>query len=114
MAVGHGGQILVAASTAALLDGVDLVDLGEHRLRDLSGAHRLFQVRADGLGERFPPLRTLDAVPGNLPVQSTSFVGREVEVKELMRAGPRASAGDVDRRRRRRQDPPRACRSRRS
>jgi predicted ATPase len=83
MAVGHGGQILVAASTAALLDGVDLVDLGEHRLRDLSGAYRLFQVRAEGLGERFPPLGTLDAVPGNLPVLGTSFIGRDVEVKEL-------------------------------
>ena len=83
MAVGHGGQILVAASTASLLDRVDLVDLGEHRLRDLSGAHRLFQVRADGIGEIFPPLRTSDAVPGNLPVQATSLVGREVELIEL-------------------------------
>ena len=52
MAVGHGGQILVAQTTASLLDGVGLVDLGEHRLRDLSGAHRLFQVRADGLAKR--------------------------------------------------------------
>jgi class 3 adenylate cyclase len=43
MAVGHGGQILVAACTTALLDSVDLIDLGAHRLRDLSGAHRLFQ-----------------------------------------------------------------------
>ena len=83
MAVGHGGQILVAQTTASLLDGVGLVDLGEHRLRDLSGAHRLFQVRADGLGETFPALQTLDAVPGNLPVLATSFVGRDVEVKEL-------------------------------
>jgi hypothetical protein len=63
MEVGYGGQILVASSTAGLLDGVDLTDLGEHRLRDLSGAHRLFQVRADGLGEVFPALRTLDGVP---------------------------------------------------
>src|SRR5262245_31392049 len=49
MAAGHGGQILVAASTAALLDGVDLADLGEHRMRGLSGLVRVFQVRADGL-----------------------------------------------------------------
>ena len=84
MAAGHGGQILVAASTAALVDGVELVDLGEHRLRDLSGATRLFQVRAEGLRDVFPPLRTVDAVPGNLPVQATSFVGRDVEVKELI------------------------------
>ena len=83
MAVGHGGQILVAQSTAALLDEVGLADLGEHRLRDLSGAHRLFQVRAEGRRESFPALRTVDAVPGNLPVLATSFVGRDTEVKEL-------------------------------
>src|SRR3954447_5286955 len=84
MAAGHGGQILVAASTASLVDGVGLVDLGEHRLRDLSHPTRLFQVEAAGLRLEFPPVRTLDAVPGNLPVQRTSFVGREVEVKEVM------------------------------
>jgi predicted ATPase/class 3 adenylate cyclase len=84
MEAGHGGQILVAASTASLVDGVELADLGEHRLRDLSGATRLFQVHADGLGVDFPRLRTLDAVPGNLPVQLTSFVGRDIEVKELI------------------------------
>ena len=83
MAAGHGGQILVAASTAAVVSGVDLVDRGEHRLRDLSGVEHLYQVRADGLRVEFAPLRTLDAVPGNLPVQTTSFVGREVAVKEL-------------------------------
>ena len=54
MAAGHGGQILVAASTAAVVSGVDLVDLGEHRLRDLSGVERLFQVRAEGLRGRVP------------------------------------------------------------
>ncbi len=83
MGAGHGGQILVAASTAALVDGVELVDLGEYRLRDLSGATRLFQVRAEGLAAAFPPLQTVDAVPGNLAVQSTSFVGRDAEVAEL-------------------------------
>ncbi len=83
MAVGHGGQILVSNSTAALVTGVDLADLGEHRLRDLSGVEHLFQVRADGLVSEFPRLRTVDAVPGNLPRQTTSFVGRDVEVKEL-------------------------------
>ena len=83
MAAGHGGQILVAASTASLVDDVDLVDLGEHRLRDLSVATRLFQVQAEGLAVVFPRLRTVDAVPGNLPAQVTSFVGRGEEVKEL-------------------------------
>jgi predicted ATPase/class 3 adenylate cyclase len=84
MAVGHGGQVLCSQTTAALVGAEPkLVDLGEHRLRDLSGATRVFQVRADWLTVEFPPLRTLDATPGNLPVQSTSFVGRELEVAEL-------------------------------
>ena len=83
MAVGHGGQVLVSASTAGLLTGVDLWDLGTHRLRDLSGVEHLFQVRADGLAVEFPRLLSLDAVSGNLPGQTTSFVGRDVAVKEL-------------------------------
>ena len=80
MAAGHGGQVLVAESTAVLVDDVELLDLGERRLRDLSGPQRLFQVVAPGLGVEFAPLRTLDSVPGNLPVQATSFVGRDREV----------------------------------
>jgi predicted ATPase len=83
MAAGHGGQILVAASTASVVDGIELVDLGEHRLRDLSGPTRLFQVRAEGLAVEFPRLRTMDAVPGNLPLQVTGLVGRDVDVREL-------------------------------
>ena len=83
MAAGHGGQILVAASTAGLLDGVDVLDLGSFRLRDLSGLHRLFQVQAEGLQSEFPPLRTLDGVPGNLPLPATSLVGRDRDVVEL-------------------------------
>jgi predicted ATPase len=86
MAAGHGGQVLVGASTASLVDGIELVDLGEHRLRDLSGVHRLFQVRAEGLRSDFPPLRTLDVTPGNLPVQSSSFIGRMAEVVEVVGA----------------------------
>jgi predicted ATPase/class 3 adenylate cyclase len=86
MAAGHGGQVLVANSTAALLDGTDLLDLGEHRLRDLSGAQRIFQVRAEGLRESFPPLRALTTVPGNLPAQLTSFVGREEDLGKLVEA----------------------------
>jgi predicted ATPase/class 3 adenylate cyclase len=83
MAAGHGGQILLSSSTASLIDGMDLVDLGVHRLRDISGGERLFQVRAPGLKTAFPSLRTLDAVPGNLPVQSTSLIGRESQVVQL-------------------------------
>jgi predicted ATPase/class 3 adenylate cyclase len=86
MAAGHGGQVLLANSTAAMLAGIDLLDLGERRLRDLSGAQRIFQVRAEGLREQFPPLRTLDTVPGNLRPQATSFIGREEEVAELVEA----------------------------
>jgi class 3 adenylate cyclase len=66
MAAGHGGQILLAESTAGLLSGVDLLDLGPRRLRDLPTAVGLFQVRGAGLRTDFPPLRALDASPGNL------------------------------------------------
>jgi predicted ATPase len=86
MAAGHGGQILLAESTAGLLSGVDLVDLGPRRLRDLPTAVGLFQVRAAGLRADFPALRALDASPGNLRAASTSFIGRESEVAELRAA----------------------------
>jgi len=83
MAAGHGGQILLAESTAGLLSGVDLVDLGPRRLRDLPTPVALFQVRGAGLQADFPALRALDASPGNLRPQTTSFIGRESEVAEL-------------------------------
>jgi predicted ATPase len=86
MAAGHGGQILLADSTAGLLSGVDLVDLGPRRLRDLPTAVGLFQVRAAGLQADFPALRALDASPGNLRAAVTSFIGRESEVAELLAA----------------------------
>src|SRR5262249_56362178 len=79
MAAGHGGQILLADSTAVLLSGVDLVDLGPRRLRDLPTAVGVFQVRAAGLQAHFPALRALDARPGNLRPAVTSFIGRESE-----------------------------------
>jgi predicted ATPase len=83
MAAGHGGQILLADSTAGLLSGVDLVDLGPRRLRDLPTPVGVFQVQADGLRTEFPALRGLDASPGNLRAATTSFIGRESEVAEL-------------------------------
>ena len=83
MSAGHGGQILLAASTAEHLDGIDLIDLGRRQLRDLSETLQIFQVRAAGLRTDFPPLKTIDTVPGNLPAQATSFIGRDAEVKEL-------------------------------
>jgi predicted ATPase len=83
MAAGHGGQILLADSTASLLSGVDLIDLGPRRLRDLPTSVQVFQVQAKGLRTDFPPLRALDASPGNLRPQTTSFIGRESEVVEV-------------------------------
>ena len=86
MAAGHGGQILVADSTAVLLSGVDLLDLGPRRLRDVPTPVRVFQVRALGLQVGFPPLRTLDETPGNLRPVATSFLGRESQLAELKTA----------------------------
>jgi predicted ATPase/class 3 adenylate cyclase len=86
MAAGHGGQILLTESTAGLLSKVDLVDLGSRWLRDLPTPVGVFQVRAPGLQTQFPALRALDASPGNLRPQTTSFIGRESEVAELQAA----------------------------
>src|SRR6202011_1795910 len=66
MAAGHGGQILLVESTASLLSGIELVDLGPRRLRDVPTPVGVFQVRAPGLQTDFPALRALDASPGNL------------------------------------------------
>ena len=83
MAAGHGGQILVAESTAGLLSGVDLLDLGPRRLRDVPMPVGVFQVRAAGLPTEFPPLRALDTTPGNLRPATTSLIGRESEVTDI-------------------------------
>jgi predicted ATPase len=83
MAVGAGGQVLSSAATAGLVDAeVVLVDLGEHRLRDLDRPLRVFQV---GAGD-FARLRSLDAFPGNLPAQLTSFVGRQRDLEVVAEA----------------------------
>jgi hypothetical protein len=86
MAAGHGGQILLAESTAGLVSGVDLVDLGPRRLRDLPTPVQVFQVHAEGLRTDFPSLRALDAGPGNQRPAATSLIGRESEVAELQAA----------------------------
>ena len=83
MAAGHGGQILLAESTAGLLTGVDLLDLGPRRLRDVSAPVGMFQVRAPGLRTEFPSLRALDTSPGNLRPAASSFIGRESELDEV-------------------------------
>ncbi len=90
LAAGHGGQVLVSGGTRELLagrlpGGIGLRDLGEHRLKDLGRAERVFQVTGPGLAEGFGPLRSLDdpALRHNLPSQATSFVGRAAELAEL-------------------------------
>jgi predicted ATPase/class 3 adenylate cyclase len=88
MSAGHGGQILVSSSTSELLfDGLpaegSLRDMGEHRLKDLPRPERLFQLVHPALPAEFPPLRIQDRVPHNLPVQLTSFIGRETEIEEI-------------------------------
>jgi predicted ATPase len=76
MSAGHGGQVLVSAATAALVEGFPLVHLGAHRLKDLSEPQPLYQL---GEGD-FPPLKTLHQT--NLPIQHTALVGRERELAE--------------------------------
>ena len=86
MSAGHGGQILLDGVTAGLLKDLELVSMGQRRLRDLAKPVELFQVRATGLRTDFPPLKTLDATPGNLRPQTTSFVGRESELADVSAA----------------------------
>jgi predicted ATPase/class 3 adenylate cyclase len=88
MDVAHGGQIVASQATADLardaLREVELVDLGEHRLRDLSRAERVFQVNASGLEASFAPLSTVDSFPCNLPLQVSSFIGRDAELELVL------------------------------
>jgi predicted ATPase len=86
MATGYGGQILLADSTAALLTGIDLMDLGSRRLRGVPTAVGIFQVRAPGLATDFPPLRALETSPGNLRRATSSLIGRESDVDEVQAA----------------------------
>ena len=84
LGIAHGGQVLATATTAGLLRPSDLVvaDLGRHGLKDLSEPEHVFQVSVTET--EFPPLRSLASFPNNLPVQLTSFVGREDQVDELL------------------------------
>jgi len=88
LAIGHGGQVLVAGVTTDLVQGrlppqATLQDLGQHRLRDLIFPEQVYQLRAPGLQADFPPLRSLGSLPNNLPLQVTSLVGRDAEVAEI-------------------------------
>jgi predicted ATPase/class 3 adenylate cyclase len=87
-AAGHGGQILLSETTSILVEedlpeGVSLRDLGEHRLKDLTRPQHLSQVVAADLPVDFPPLKSLNVFPNNLPTQLTSFIGREQEIVEV-------------------------------
>ncbi len=84
LGIGHGGQVLVSGASADLSQGelppqAALRDLGEHRLKDLTHPEQVYQLVAPDLPGEFPPLRSLEALPNNLPLQITSFVGRELE-----------------------------------
>ncbi|MGH2692992.1 MAG: ATP-binding protein [Actinomycetota bacterium] len=85
---GHGGQILLSEATEGLVqrslpDGAKLRDLGPHRLKDMPQPERLFQLSVEGLPDEFPPLRSLDARPNNLPAQMSTFIGREDAIREV-------------------------------
>ncbi len=87
MSVAHGGQTLLSQ---AIVDGVGerlppgatARDLGHVRLRDLTSPERVYQLAHPALRAEFPPLRSLEATPNNLPQQLNSFVGRERELAE--------------------------------
>jgi predicted ATPase/class 3 adenylate cyclase len=84
----HGGQILLSEATRALVEhslpeGTSLRDLGQHRLKDIAHPEHLYDLMIEGLPCDFPPPRTLDARPNNLPLQLTSFVGREKELASV-------------------------------
>ena len=84
---GHGGQVLLSSATAELLRDADtplaLIDLGLHRLKDIAEPEHLFQLTADGLIQQFPPLRSLDDRPTNLPPDVTPLIGREREIRAI-------------------------------
>jgi len=84
---GHGGQVLLSETVNAhvrntLPPGITLRDLGEHRFKDLGRPEHVLQLIINGLPADFPPIRSLNAIPNNLPTQVTSFIGREHEIAE--------------------------------
>src|SRR6266851_5615704 len=88
MALGHGGQTLVSRTTCdlqgqTLPHGATLRSLGTHRLKDLTEPTEIYQLLHVDLPSEFPALKSLDALPNNLPIQATRFVGREEELATL-------------------------------
>jgi len=91
--VGHGGQVLLSETTTTLVcdelpAGVTLLDLGCHLLKDIRRPERICQLCIEGLPAAFPALKTLGVRPHSLPLQLTSFVGREREMDEIKRLLP--------------------------
>lgn len=88
LATAHGGQVVVSGEAAARLgrldDGLALRDLGSHRLRDLARPIQVHQLVAPELADDFPPLRSLSSLPNNLPLQLSSFIGRERELAAVL------------------------------
>ncbi len=88
MQAAHGAQVLLSQTTHDLIEnelpfGVSLRDLEKHRLKDLQRPAHLYQLVIAGLPADFPPLKTLDSLPNNLPVQLTPLIGREKEVAAI-------------------------------
>ena len=86
---GHGGQILLSETLSSYISGelpagTELHSLGEHRLKDLR-PEKICQLSVDGLRSEFPPIRSIDSRPNNLPTLLTSFVGRVAELAEASR-----------------------------
>ncbi|MDQ2968828.1 MAG: adenylate/guanylate cyclase domain-containing protein, partial [Actinomycetota bacterium] len=84
-AAAHGGQVLLSGETvtaAGSAEGFRFEDLGEHRIKDLPAAERLFQLAVEGIPSEFPPPRTLER-PTNLPAATTALIGRERELAEV-------------------------------
>ncbi len=95
MSAANGGQIVVSLATEELVRDErpaagELLELGEHHLRDLGRPEHVFQIRHPGLPRDFPPLRSLEHLPGKLPVFLTSFVGRDRELESVRDALGRA------------------------
>lgn len=87
-ALAHGGQVVLSEAAAGVVDatlpaGASLRDMGEHRLKDLDRAERVFQLVHPDLDDDFPPLRSVDAEQHNLVVPATTFVTREMEAAAL-------------------------------
>jgi len=88
MSAAYGEQIIISKDvyeklSEKVFSKISFRDLGDRRLKDVIKPLKLFQVVAPGLREDFPPLKTLDARPNNLPIQLTSFIGREKELKQI-------------------------------